>query len=299
MARGNSLTRINPVAGTLGSSIFIGSEPSRLAISSNNQYIYAGLDGAGAVRRFNVLSQSPEIQITLGFDETAGPLFADDIAVMPGIPTSIAVSRRAEGVSPRHQGIAIFDNIAQRGTVSGVTPVNNRIAFANPSMLLGLDTESATGSFRRITVTGARIGSQSGLGNALGTGSGGTFTFDGLLAISSSGRTLDPITPVLAGTFTGANGLGGVVADLANDRVFFLNNSTMQVYQCSTYIPMGTIEVPGAANGKSLIRWGEDGLAFRADGDRVYLVNSSLVPTPGAGMLLGLGGLLVTSRRRR
>ena len=48
---GNSLVQIEPVAGTVGAPVFVGSEPGKLAISDNSQYIYVSLDGSAAVRR--------------------------------------------------------------------------------------------------------------------------------------------------------------------------------------------------------------------------------------------------------
>src|SRR5438309_912108 len=46
---GNSIVQIDPVAGTVGTPVPMGSEPGRLAISDNSQFIYASLDGAAAV----------------------------------------------------------------------------------------------------------------------------------------------------------------------------------------------------------------------------------------------------------
>ena len=50
-AIGNTITAIDPVTGSLGPSVFIGSQPGRLAISDGGEYLYAGLDGSGSVRR--------------------------------------------------------------------------------------------------------------------------------------------------------------------------------------------------------------------------------------------------------
>jgi hypothetical protein len=72
-ANGNSLVKIDPFAGTVGTPVFIGSEPGRLAISDNSQYIYASLDGAAAVRRFDIGSQTAGIQFALGSDQSTGP----------------------------------------------------------------------------------------------------------------------------------------------------------------------------------------------------------------------------------
>src|ERR1700752_3502392 len=52
-ANGNSITDVDPVLGTVGQSVFIGSEPNKVALSADGQVLYAGLDGSAAVRRLD------------------------------------------------------------------------------------------------------------------------------------------------------------------------------------------------------------------------------------------------------
>ncbi|HKE03001.1 MAG TPA: hypothetical protein VKE91_03025, partial [Blastocatellia bacterium] len=92
-ASGNSITVIDPVTANVGPSVFVGSEPNKLAVSDDGKYLYVGLDGAAAVRRFNIQTLSPEIQFTLGNDSFGGPLLAAGIAVMPGCPETVLVAR--------------------------------------------------------------------------------------------------------------------------------------------------------------------------------------------------------------
>jgi hypothetical protein len=110
---GNSLVPINPSTGIAGTPVFIGSEPRKLGITKNNQYIYTGIDGANAVRRFIVASQTPELQFALG-NGSFGPLSVDDLATLPNDPLAVAISRRNTGVSPRHEGVAVYDNGVRR-----------------------------------------------------------------------------------------------------------------------------------------------------------------------------------------
>src|SRR5689334_2982925 len=49
---GNSITPINPVTGAIGNSVFIGSEPNKLALSDDGKTLYTSLNGASAIRRF-------------------------------------------------------------------------------------------------------------------------------------------------------------------------------------------------------------------------------------------------------
>src|SRR6185503_16946816 len=69
--RANTITVIDPVTGTIGTSAFIGSEPARMALSDRGKYIWVALDGAGMIRRFDLATQSPSLQFSLGTGLTA------------------------------------------------------------------------------------------------------------------------------------------------------------------------------------------------------------------------------------
>src|SRR5439155_13614968 len=91
-AGGNSITPFDPVSGSVGQPVLVGSEPNRLAISDDGQVIYVGLDGANAVRRFDTPSGTPGLQFSVG-SNTQGQFVAVDIAVAPGQPKIVAIAR--------------------------------------------------------------------------------------------------------------------------------------------------------------------------------------------------------------
>lgn len=117
---GNSITPINPATGVLGTPVFVGSEPGKLALSDDGQYLYVALEGAGAVRRLDVATQTPGQQFALGTGQFGGQFFVEDMEVLPGNPEAVAVSRRNTSSSPRHEGVAVYDNGVRR---SVTTPV--------------------------------------------------------------------------------------------------------------------------------------------------------------------------------
>src|SRR5262245_29634822 len=49
-SNGNSITVVNPELGTIGPSVFIGSEPGKLAVSGDGQFLYVALAGSAAIR---------------------------------------------------------------------------------------------------------------------------------------------------------------------------------------------------------------------------------------------------------
>src|SRR5258708_14207645 len=102
---GNSVAPLTPATGALGPAVFIGSEPGKLAISDNGQYLYVGLNGAPPVRRFDLATQTAGPQFGLGRDGISGPYYPEDIEVMPGHPETVAVSRQLPNTVPRNAGI--------------------------------------------------------------------------------------------------------------------------------------------------------------------------------------------------
>src|SRR5690348_501631 len=69
--RANSITTIDPVTGAIGPSVFIGSEPGRLALSDRSKYLWVALDGSNAVRRFDLATQTAGPQTLLGTNTRA------------------------------------------------------------------------------------------------------------------------------------------------------------------------------------------------------------------------------------
>ncbi|HET7456396.1 MAG TPA: hypothetical protein VFJ74_02010, partial [Gemmatimonadaceae bacterium] len=112
-ARANTVTAIDPATGAILFSVAVGSEPAGLAIADDGSYLYAALDGESAVRRVDLVAQSPDIEFMLG-DSYWGPEKAGDMVVLPGMPRSIAIARVRPQVSPPHGGVAIFDDGVMR-----------------------------------------------------------------------------------------------------------------------------------------------------------------------------------------
>src|SRR5437588_928211 len=87
-SNGNTVVALNPITGTIQSSQFAGSEPDKLGISDDNQFLYAALNGASSVRRFALPNLSPDLEYSLGADPVYGPYYAVDLQVAPSLPHS-------------------------------------------------------------------------------------------------------------------------------------------------------------------------------------------------------------------
>ena len=259
-AMGNSVVPIDPVDGSVGSPIFVGSEPGPLAISDDASFLYVSLDGAFQIRRVDLHTMAAGIQFGLGSDPFFGPFLAEDIEVQPGNPRVIAVSRKNLGVSPRHAGVAIYDDGVQRPNATPRHTGSNRIEFSDsPGVLYGYNNESTEFGFRDVTVDGAGA-TQGTVTRDLITGFGVDIEFHDGLIYATTGRSIDPAARVAVGTYPGVSFSRGVVADSNAGLVYFLTTNSLLVFDMATFVLLETVPLSGGERG--LVQYGPGSLAF-------------------------------------
>jgi hypothetical protein len=211
-SNGNSIGIINPSTLALEKTIFIGSEPTIMDISDDGQYIYVGFSGSATVRRFNVNTQTADIQFPLGSDSFSGPFYAYDITVMPGSPNTIAVSRIVDG-STGFYGVAIYDSGVARTTTTVSTYPNNDsyvIHFINNTTMWGFNNHSTGFDFNKLTVDATGVKEGLNVGSLVNSFSVNDFVYDNTKtkAFFDYGSVVDLSysSPYTIGTFTGASG---------------------------------------------------------------------------------------------
>lgn len=268
----------------------VGAEPGKLALSDDGSVLYVALNGTGEVRMFDMATNTPGAAFSLGTG-TFGTRYAEDIAVQPGSPLSVAVSMKFSGVSPRHAGLAIFDNGVLRGAPTGEHSGPNVIEYStSASTLYGLNNESSAGGLYTISIgpSGPTVANVT-QGLISGTSD---IAFAGGRLYGTTGAVVDPVALQVFARFDVVNvSTHGslVVVDAVNGRAIFLEagNPThiaaLHAFDISTFQSIRSLAIPSApgpgnswSGSTSLIRWGDDGLAFRSV-VAVYLVRSSLV----------------------
>lgn len=286
--RGNTVTAINPVTGAIEWSEFVGSEPGQLALSDDGRWLYVALDGATGIQRFDVPNHALDIQFSLGSDPNSGAYRVGDMAVLPGQPGSVAVSRRFSTFSSS-AGVAVYDNGVQRPTTTASFSSINTIAFSNVAATL-----YAFGSytFQTLTLDSSGVSVSATTSNLISSFDN-DMRFAGGRLYFSTGQVVNPATPEVVGTFilTDSNFYLSAVAvepDSSAGRTYFLLNGNtthvIKAFDQQTFRPLGTLEVqsatqtPFASPTGPLRRWGTNGLAFRTNSDQVMLVRTALVP---------------------
>jgi hypothetical protein len=281
---GNSIGVINPDTYLLENTIFIGSEPTVLAISDNGQYIYAGFTGTSTIRRFDVATQTAGLQFSLGSDPFFGAYYAQDIEVMPGNPTTIAVSRRRPTVTPTHGGVAIYDNNIMRPTTTPDHTGSNQLEFTDANSLVGYNTESTEYGLRKLSVNASGVTNVSVTSVPI-TGTSIDFIYKNNSIYATNGSVVDiSSAPFVSGQFTNVS--GPVVYDNYYNRVCFASydwsgNIIFKRFNPNTFLLFDSLPITQATgNVKSLITCGNGCYAFNTTDGKVIIINDSTLDMP-------------------
>ena len=291
-ANANSIVTIDPVTNVVGPGVVVGNDPNRLAISDDGQVIYVGIDGAKSVRRFDVPTRTPGLQFLL---DSQNPRVAVDLAISPGQTQTVAVARGDNPNSPSG-GVGIYDDgVLRPNTTAAAIGSSGDIEYSgSPFILYGLGDNY----FRKMAVVPCGI-SILATNKELLTGiSGATkFRLANNQAFGIGGVTANADAGTVLGTYQITNdvatGLFGraVLPDPANNRVyFFLQDSSadftpktmlIRAYDMQTFKHVGSLALPNISGfPSSVVRWGTDGFAFRTTTNKVYLIQTSLIPNP-------------------
>jgi hypothetical protein len=282
-AIGNTVTAINPVSGQTLYSIFVGSEPGRIAVASDGQTMYVVLDGASAIRKIDLASQTAGLEFFTGSEGSTTYYGVSDLAVAPGTPNRVAVARTYPGSSPPGAGVAIFDDgVRLQQTGPGHSAGANFLAFASSSSLYGGGYYEG---LRTMTVSNSGV-----VDSRTNTSfSVGRIKLHNGLIYTSGGQVIQPETRTLLGTFPGtAGGVSGAFAiDEAAGRALYAvrdysNNSTVSIkaYDLGTYTLLGSLVLPSVTSDPvAMVRYGGNGVALLTSDRRIHLIQTSLIPT--------------------
>lgn len=288
-SNGNTITSLDPTTGMIQGSQFAGSEPDVLAISDDDQYLYAGVDGASSVQRFTLPSLLPDISYLLGSVGFLGPTFAWDLQVAPGLAHTTAVSRGEFQSSPWSAlgGAWIFDDATQRPTTAAGT--YDSLQWGSDATLYANNNESSSFDFYVLNVTSTGVVKTKDYPNDF-SNFGVTIHYDSgtKLVYTDDGYVINPSNGQQVGSFQ-ASGL--MIPDSTLNSAFFLGqtqsqsgstNFTIESFDLTTLAPVAEIVVPNVQGYPlHLIRWGANGLAFNDNAGYVYILASPFVTADG------------------
>lgn len=276
-ANGNSIVSIEPQTGQVGTAVFVGSEPGPMAISDDGTVLYVSLDGAFAVRQVDLTAMTAGIQFALGSDPFFGPYVAEDIGVMPGNSATIVVSRKNLGISPRHAGVAVYDDGIPRPDETQRHTGSNRIEFSDDaSVVYGYNNETTEFGFRKLVIDAAGITEVNVARDFIG-GFSVDIEYQNGRIYATNGAVLEPETPTVIGTYPDNRFGVSVVADPVAGIVYILDRQgTIRLFDLVSFTLIDTLPITEVnGNPSSLVQWAPGALAFRTSESQVFFVDAN------------------------
>jgi DNA-binding beta-propeller fold protein YncE len=250
--RGNSIIPIDPQSGAVGQSIYVGSEPNRLAISDDGRFLWVGLDGAASIRQVDLVTGSVDAIYPLGRSEHFGWYYVDDLAIVPKKPDTVVVARKNRYTTVPHEGVAVYKNgailpdrpLVRNGPENQVS-TSDVIEFCDKAdMLYGGQTQASGFYFTRMQVTDTGIKITDTTRSVFDW-----YDFDilcqGRLVVATNGQVIDPETRTEVAKYPGI--IGGIwpnafAYDPAPQRMYVISDdyhantaAKLSVYDATTY----------------------------------------------------------------
>jgi hypothetical protein len=288
-ANGNTISILNPATGSIVASQFVGSEPDVLALSTNSQYLYSGLDGSSSVQRFTLPNLGTDINYSLGSNTSCGPYYALDLQAAPIDVHTTAVTLGCFGVSPAAQGgILVYDDAIPRPTkeYEYYYTFDTLQWGSDDTSLYSSDNTDSGFDFYTLSVNSGGVAlDHDYVGDFPGYNTRLHYDAGTQLVYGDDGDVVVPSTGMRAGVFE-ASGL--MVPDSTLNAAFFLGQTESQIggttdytiesFNLTQFTPVAEITVPSVI-GKPLrfIRWGQDGLALNTDGGEIYILSGTFV----------------------
>jgi DNA-binding beta-propeller fold protein YncE len=257
----NTVTALKPATGAVLWSVNVGNDPAVLALSDDGRALWVGLGGAAAIQRVDLTTRQAGPQHPLG-NGGFGPSFVEQMQVLPGTTDTVVASLQRHGVSPRHDGVAVYDNGVRRPNKTQDHTGANRIACSDdPHVVYGYNNETTEFGLRRLEVDANGVREAQVFGGVI-QGFNVGIAYAGGRIYGSTGAVVDAKGGVLAGTIPAG---GSVTVDAAAKRAYYLvqDRRSIEAYDTETLMRKASCAVPEAGNG--LTQVGGTALAFRTE----------------------------------
>ena len=260
---------IDPDTGEIVNSLFIGPNPSRLAISGDAQYLYLAVSNKTAVARLNLITGARDLLFALGTGAVGDALVLDDLVVKPDAPRTLLVA--AGGHS-----IFVFDDGVKR-------PQEFAVGLSGYLLEFGSSPDIVYGNGRPLQIFPNSIQSIFGSANLPVS----EVEFAGGHFYGSLGGIFDPATAATVGNFAGLGSGSVLEPHLQSHRALFVTQLQQQ-WRLLAYDSIAQTLVSSTTlsnllgNPLNLIRWGTNGIAFNTSGDQIFLFKGTPLPSSAA-----------------
>lgn len=316
-----TIASLDPATNQLRSPISVGGNPDRISISSDDSYLYVGVDDKSIIQRYLLPNLTLDITVpltpnNLSYPFTNGTTSAASLRAMPGNPHVVAAALAYSGVSSGALGVALFQDATELPNLIYGAQTSNQageVTFldwnSNGNTLYGIDGTALTvisANSSGVQVTGSLTAPNVLLNSIQFEATTGDIYFP-------SGQVMDPTSGKIVSTFPLSAIQGGIsafaapvmVADGGSGIAYFLfqpqwisNPSTFALvaYNMTNSTYLGGVNLNITGSPRKLIRYGTNGLAIltaspymtgSAAGDGVYLISGPFVTNPAIATGVG------------
>jgi DNA-binding beta-propeller fold protein YncE len=272
----DAIVPVHTLSQQVGAPIPTADGPRKLAMSSDGQFLYVGFDSTPVVQRVHVPSLAVDLTLQLGSDPTFGANFVEDLTVNPADSRMFAVSRKRIGFSPRHAGVAVFDDGVQLPNTTPSHTGANVIEWSDdPARIYGYNNETTEFGLRTLFVDAQGVQVTQSLNTQI-IGFGVDIEYESGLVYSTTGFAVNPVLGQTVGIFQGVGSNAKVAVHAAGNRIHFLSSNTVRTYDLSTFQLVGTQLISGIQGTPArLIAWGQSSLAFSTTGGQLFLLTGN------------------------
>jgi hypothetical protein len=218
----NSIVTINPTNGTIIHSTFVGTEPDKLAISSDASRVYIGVDGADGFCWWEPATDTMSVLVPFNDQIPLWRSTATDFAISPSDPHTVVVSKNSV-VSDAAGDLELFHDDTSLQELGAVYTAES-ICFSDTNNLIGYNNASTAFDLLEWAFNGTNLTRThdvwrliSGFGTKIKTSNG--------LIFADNGQVVSASTLSALGTFSGLPG-GAAVGPMRDaNTVYFLGSN--------------------------------------------------------------------------
>lgn len=278
----DSLITLDPRTGRVEAAAHVGGNPGKLALSGDGRYLYALVEGETAVQRYDLTERKADLRFDLGMKDSQFSLVGTDIEVLANHPEAVAVPfHDRAGMKVYVNGIPLPKGLEFYETPEFITPSDS------PDLLYGFSSSNYH-TFQRLKVDENGVTALDGARDLISASNDNHIKHEAGLLYTAGGLILDPEKRSVEGKLPYVQGPSIVEPEAEKDRVYFLSGGRsirrLLAYDRRAGVRVGALDIPGVSGAAtSLIRWSEDGLAFRTD-EKVFILRTGLIPSSGADL---------------
>ena len=258
----NRLVTICPRSAQIVGSLSVGLDPEQLAISSDCERVYIGVNSERSFRVWAPAtgSLSPHHPIFAQFDD---PAIAEDLKVFPGDSSIVVISADEVGTSISGE-LVIYNEF---GDEICHMHSGNELIFSDENTLITHRFNSSQ-DIRKHHFDGQTLTFIDSINsNEIGTG----FELIGTGIVSTNGVVFDPDSLHLLGTFPTFGNPEWIELD---DTVYFFSGATLRLFDRNTFLQVDSISTGFAgSNSRNLVHAGENRLAVSSGNQAGIIYN--------------------------